>query len=314
MSISINKPDAVHLIELIPISYQKPGVFPFEDELSQISGTMSLVGFTNCTNVKVQGSALAGIDFDFSNNQYQFIRVRNNKLTGVPDSISNQTNLKTYDIAVNSHTGVPVNPPDSIVTYDISNNEFNVAPDLSNCPNLQYLFLNGNVMTGIGSPDISNSTNLESIQFDRNDFSGELSNFHGLTGLKNFSTSSNSFAGDVPEISGATGLERLWINDNKFTGNIPDVNDNTALIRFDCSHNNLTGWSGSAFPDTLRFLYAHENYLSSDTIDAILGALVTAGRSNSLVNIGGTNAPAGSAGVTAKNTLEDRGWSVTVNE
>lgn len=302
MSISINTPANVTSIELSNLLGAK------------IGGTMSLSGFTNCTTVKVQGNALTNIDFDFSNNQYEIIRTRLNSCTGAPASISNQSSLTTYDISNNAYTGTISSPPTNIVTYDISdNNLVGSDPDISNCANLTHFYIHNNTFSAVGSPDISNNPNLQFVQFNNNNFTGGLANLNGLTGLKEFNAATNEFIGNIPEISGATGLEKMYCNNNNFTGSIPDLNDNSALTILNCSYNDLTGWAGTAFPATFKILYANGNDLSSDTVDAILGALVTAGATNGIVNVGGTNATAGSAGVTAKNTLISRSWSVTVN-
>ncbi len=302
MSISINTPANVTSIELNRIFGAK------------IGGKMSLTGFTNCTSVKVEGNALTNIDFDFSNNQYENIRTRLNSCTGVPADISNQTGLTTYDISNNSYTGIILNPPTGILLYDVSDNNLTGSdPDVTSCFDLTQLYLHNNNFSAVGSPDISNNTKLEFVQFNDNDFQGELANLNGLTALKEINTAVNHFTGNIPEISGATGLEKMWCNNNDFTGSIPDLNDNLALTLFNCSYNYLTGWAGTGFPSTFEKLYANNNDLSSDTVDAILGALVTAGATNGQVNVGGTNATAGSSGISAKNTLTGRGWSVTIN-
>lgn len=303
MSISINTPANVTSIELSTLFG------------GNIGGTVSLIGFTACKNIKVENSSIKNIDFDFSNNQYESIRTRLNLCTGVPASISNQTGLRTYDISNNSYTGTISSPPTGIVLYDISDNNLTGSdPDISNCNNLTHLYLHGNDFSGVGSPDISNNPNLQIVKFNDNNFTGELANLNGLTGLKEINAATNEFIGNIPEISGATGLEKMWCNNNNFTGSVPDLNDNSALTFLNCSYNDLTGWTGTAFPATFKTLYANGNDLSSDTVDAILGALVTAGAVSGEVNVAGTNATAGSAGLLARDVLETRLWSVTVNE
>jgi hypothetical protein len=54
--------------------------------------------------------------------------------------------------------------------------------------------------------------------------------------------------------------------------------------------------------------------LSETSVDNILISLDTAGQSNGVVNLnGGSNSPPGATGITARNNLIAKGWTVTVN-
>ena len=74
---------------------------------------------------------------------------------------------------------------------------------------------------------------------------------------------------------------------------------------------------GAAFNNTpcIKFTNAFSNCaLGEQTVNDILVALVTAGRSNGTLGLGGgTNAAPTGEGATAKATLQARGWTVTTN-
>jgi len=54
--------------------------------------------------------------------------------------------------------------------------------------------------------------------------------------------------------------------------------------------------------------------LSQTSVDNILISIDTAGQSNGTLNMtGGTSATPSGAGITAKNTLIAKGWTVTTN-
>ena len=68
--------------------------------------------------------------------------------------------------------------------------------------------------------------------------------------------------------------------------------------------------------NTLGDFQAQNNLLTQAAVDAILAAFVAANRTTGtrILNLGGTgNAAPSATGVTDKNTLISRGWTVTTN-
>ena len=115
-----------------------------------------------------------------------------------------------------------------------------------------------------------------------------------------------------------TALTEFRCNNNSLTGSIPDLSANTALTSAWLFSNSLTGSNITAVSATLGSFQAQNNQLPQSAVDAILAAFVAAGRTSAdgqvLLNLGGTgNAAPSAAGVTDKNTLISRGWTVTTN-
>ena len=68
----------------------------------------------------------------------------------------------------------------------------------------------------------------------------------------------------------------------------------------------------------MAYLSLQNNLLTSTAVNAVLAALVAAGRTSAsgtcVVNVGGTgNAAPTGQGITDKATLISRGWTVTTN-
>ena len=121
-----------------------------------------------------------------------------------------------------------------------------------------------------------------------------------------------SLTGSIPDLSSNTALLNFFAQENSLTGSIPDLSSNTALTNFEVNDNSLDAFTGSVTSTLLRFK-ANNNNLSATVVNAILAAFVAAGSSNGFLNLGGTgNAAPTGQGITDKNTLTSRSWSVIV--
>lgn len=141
--------------------------------------------------------------------------------------------------------------------------------------------------------------------------------FSGMTGLTTLQIHNNLFSGACPTFSACTNLTALKVNNNNnMSGPLPDLSANTALITAYFNSNKFTGWTGGTVSATLGDFRADANLLTQAAVDAILAAFVAANRTTGtrILNLGGTgNAAPSAAGVTDKNTLISRGWTVTTN-
>jgi hypothetical protein len=303
MSISIDTPENVTKLKLSRI------VEP------RIGGTVNLSGFTNLKDINVQGNFISGIDFDYSNNQYEIINTFLNRVSGNIEDISNQSSLTLYNVSSNDYTGEVSSLPDNLQTYNVSSNDLTgQAPVVSNCTNLVYYYIARNNFTG-EFPNLNSNTNLKFVSISENKFTGQLNDLSNMTSLEEMDTTDNNFTGEIPSFAtSATNLKKVWVKKNDLTGSIPDITPNLNLSFLNCNQNNLTGWAGTSFTNNFINLYASDNDLSSDTVDAILAAFVTANNINGKAFLGGSNAPASSAGVASKSILIGRGWSVFINE
>lgn len=105
-------------------------------------------------------------------------------------------------------------------------------------------------------------------------------------------------------------------NDNQFSG-VLDLSNNVNLVNPYFNNNQFSGFTGSVSA-ALSSLSLQNNLLTSTAVNAVLSALVAAGRTSAsgtcVVNVGGTgNAAPTGQGITDKATLISRGWTVTTN-
>jgi hypothetical protein len=143
----------------------------------------------------------------------------------------------------------------------------------------------------------------------------DVSAFPNLTSITCNSNGITKFQG----YDNLTNLVTISLQDNSLTGNIPNLSNLTALTLSDFFANQLTGWDGGTVSTTLGSFQAHNNSLTTSTIDALLAAFVAANRTTGtrLLNLGGTNAAPSSTGVTTTTTtganFSRLGTTVTVN-
>src|SRR5690606_25638804 len=122
--------------------------------------------------------------------------------------------------------------------------------------------------------------------------------------------------GVINALNDLTSLTRFYCYNNQLSGNIPDLSSNTSLTTFRCFSNQLTGWEGGTVSATLGNFLAHDNQLTSETVDALLIAFSNAGKNSGqrIMNLGGTNSPRTSASDDAvDNLVNNLGWTVNVN-
>ncbi|KAG6414910.1 hypothetical protein SASPL_122286 [Salvia splendens] len=88
---------------------------------------------------------------------------------------------------------------------------------------------------------LSNLTELQTLSFKNNSFTGRMMEFTLNQKLRNIDLSRNGFYGEIPpSLLNLDSLESLQIQDNRLTGLIPGFNQ-SGLTRFNVSNNRLSG-------------------------------------------------------------------------
>jgi len=180
---------------------------------------------------------------------------------------------------------------------------------------LTYFACHTNQLTG-SIPSLTANTALVQFQCHTNQLTGSIPSLTANTALTTFTCYNNQLTGSIPSLTANTALQQFYCHINQLTGSIPSLTANTELTIFYCQTNQLTGWTGGTVSETLGDFRAQDNLLTQAAVDAILAAFVAANRTTGtrILNLGGTgNAAPSAAGVTDKNTLISRGWTVTTN-
>ncbi|KAK9232087.1 hypothetical protein WN943_022330 [Citrus x changshan-huyou] len=214
---------------------------------------------------------------------------------GIPEEISNLTNLTTIDLGGNKLNGsIPItlsklqklqglrlednklegSIPDSICRltelYELElggNKLFGSIPAcFSNLASLRILSLGSNELTSIPLT-FWNLNNILYLNFSSNFFTAplplEIGNLKVLVGMD---FSMNNFSGVIPtEIGGLKNLEYLFLGYNRLQGSIPDsFGDLISLKSLNLSNNNLSG----AIPASLEKLsYLEDLNLSFNKLE-----------------------------------------------
>ena len=193
-------------------------------------------------------------------------------------------------------------------------NDLTEVKGYENNSNIKFLLIAQNNLTG-PIPDLSVLPNLTKCYFMVNQFTGPFPNVNGLSDLSVINCGGNQLTGEIPDITtfGLTSLTRWNIYSNNFTGELTGFSGTPSLQWILCNNNNFTGFTGP-LPSTISQIRAYNNNFTQTAVDNILQAAVDAGGSNRALNVGGSgNSAPSAAGITNKNTLLGRGWSVTTN-
>ncbi|KAK1434940.1 hypothetical protein QVD17_00695 [Tagetes erecta] len=158
----------------------------------------------------------------------EIFELRDNFITGFHQhhGFLSLSRLKLFDMAHNQLQGSPPIPPQSIVFYDVSNNNLTgkIPPLICEMKSLQLLDLSSNNMIGMLPSCFKNLFNVLSVlDLKRNIFHGPVMNTcrHGSL-LKKLDLSENRFNGKVSRsLASCTNLEFLSLADNSFKDVFP---------------------------------------------------------------------------------------------
>ncbi|CAN1295332.1 Probable LRR receptor-like serine/threonine-protein kinase At3g47570 [Linum perenne] len=226
-----------------------------------------------------------------------------NELSGeIPASIYNLSSLKDLWLGFNQfHGSLPWNLGVSLPNlenFDVGFNQFtgSIPPSLSNASNLVLLQLGSNNFTGsipsmarsnkliwfsiynnsLGSgktndlsflSSLTNATNLEDVEIDRNNFGGSLPHYLGnlSTTLKRLLFNDNKISGNIPSgIQYLVSLTEFWAYNNDLSGTIPSsIGKLKSLEKLHLYYNKLSGHIPSSIGNLTRLieLGISDNYL-----------------------------------------------------
>ncbi|XP_042033536.1 probable LRR receptor-like serine/threonine-protein kinase At3g47570 [Salvia splendens] len=160
----------------------------------------------------------------------RFLVMGNNDLTGsIPLGLYNLSSVYAFAFGFNRLHG-------------------NVPTDVgSTLPKLTLLDLQYNHFTGVLPSSLSNSSLIEHLYIQRNNFNGKIVDLTKLSSLEMLLVAYNRFNGDVGAIlsslTNCTNLEVITLEDNHFTGSLPESIGNLShhLFLLTVHRNQLSG-------------------------------------------------------------------------
>jgi hypothetical protein len=303
----------------------------------KLGGTIDVSAFPNLTSItcanngitrfKGYGSLTNLIDINLSNNEFNQVGF---------ETLSNKPGLRTLNFAASianlyiNWTGAfpDLSAITTLVTVNINNSSLTGSNlDLSALTNLTSLNIHANLLSG-AFPILPTGANSKLIGINIGQrtvtrFTGTpplLTDHPACTSLV---YSNSDVTGPIQDLSVRPTLTNFWCNGCLHTGNIPNLSSNTVLGAFRANGQRgttkLTGFAGGTVSATLGDFWADSNQLPAAAVNAILAAFVAAGRVKTPTNtctiqLGGTgNAAPTGQGITDKQTLQARGWTVTTN-
>jgi hypothetical protein len=228
------------------------------------------------------------------------------------------TSLESFRCTSNSLTGLyGYGENEALIDINVSNNKIrNNIERLDNKP-LDLIYMQTNQFTG-SIPSLPASA--IKAYFNNNRFlTGNIPTLSSNSLLQELFVNSCSLSGTVPPLSSCVKLKVFnassQLGATKLNGVFGNLEYNTSLNDALIHSNQIAEWSGEV-PASLGFFLAHNNNLSTASVDSILQAFVNAGRDfgTRVLNLGGSGNQAPSpTGVNNKNILIGKGWTVTTN-
>ncbi|KAG4159860.1 hypothetical protein ERO13_D02G199000v2 [Gossypium hirsutum] len=219
----------------------------------RLTGTIceSLVGLKQLRILNLSLNSLHGKIpanlFHFRN--LEVLDLSNNYLVGPLPSAIHLPSIKYLDLSKNyfsSFISMRLCTSSSHIQYlDLAHNFFGEGLIyLENCTSLQYVFLNGNGLSGTFPENLFRLQHLRVLHLQQNQFSGPLSYGIGnLSNLVELDISLNDFSGSLPDVFGRLRkLESFSASSNRLTGLLPASLVNSAsLLRIYLHNNSLDG-------------------------------------------------------------------------
>lgn len=303
----------------------------------KLGGTIDVSSFPNLTSITCSGNGITRFQGYGSLTNLIEIILGNNEFNQVGfETLSNKPGLRTLNFSgsvgnqyINWTGAFPdLSANTALATVNINNSSLTGSNlNLSALTNLATLAIHSNLLSG-AFPILPTGANskLNSINVGQN----KTTRFTGAPPLladhpfcTSLAYSNNDATGPIQGLSVRPTLTNFWCSGCLHTGNIPNLSSNTALAVFRANGQRgttkLTGFAGGTVSATLGDFWADSNQLTASAVNAILAAFVAAGRvktatNTCTLNLGGTgNAAPTGQGITDKQTLQARGWTVTTN-
>ncbi|KAH1031114.1 hypothetical protein J1N35_043288 [Gossypium stocksii] len=201
---------------------------PFISNFQNITSKLTLLDISDNF---LHGTLPEDINLNFP--ELRHLDLSNNNFNGnLPMFFSDQ--LQMLDLSINQFQGgIPhgmTSNMSCLVYLRLSRNNLtgDLFPKNSSLPNLRWLYLNNNHLSGTFPYALSKSMELGIIDIQNNDLSGELSSYLPvLPKLKILLLGGNRFEGQIPvQICQMRDLHVLDLSENDLSGDIPECVDN----------------------------------------------------------------------------------------
>ena len=248
-------------------NHKLAGIFLNNNELTSLPA--GLFKNTALNTVWLNDNALTSLPHDIFENCEWTIRLQNNMLTEIPESIENLTTLDAL-----SYAGNPIENSWSIHTLVANNSDVELDAEPPPPPPLygrtpQII----NAIAGMVNkkPKYVTEADLVSIDHvavsDSNISSLQPHDFHGLTGVISIYLNRNSISSLPTDVfRDLTSLENLHLKDNSIGDLPPGVFQNTSKLAWlDLTGNNISTLSRNTFANTpkMEMLQLADNNISS---------------------------------------------------
>ncbi|KAF8691491.1 hypothetical protein HU200_040637 [Digitaria exilis] len=196
---------------------------------------LQIIDMSSLTYLGLRVNSLGGEipnDIGYTLPRISTLIMQGNQLRGgIPTSLANSTNLQVIDLRQNAFSGLIPSfgtLPD-LIELNLGKNrleagDWSFLSSLTNCSQLQKLYLDGNILDGALPSSIEGlSKSLEVLLLNANKISGSIpSGIKNLRNLKLFHMEQNLLSGNLPHSLGELpNLFVLSLSQNRLCGSIP---------------------------------------------------------------------------------------------
>ena len=206
--------------------------------------------------------------------------------------------------------------PSSLENLNLNNNSLtSFDPSIALPNSLRYLYLNSNSLSF--NPSLPLPSSLENLNLNNNG----MTSFNPTNALPNslryLYLNNNGMTSFNPSIALPSSLQRLALDNNGMTSFNPSIALPNSLRYLPLSNNQLTSFNPSQpLPSSLLELELHTNQLNTAAVNTTLILLNTRYTVSGSKYFGlqmSPSAPPSGAGLTAKTSLQSRGFTVQTN-
>lgn len=167
---------------------------------------------------------------------------------GITCSGSSVTSIQIPGLGLNGTLGYTLSDLLSLKTLDLSNNNIHETIPYQLPPNVTFLNLAKNNLTGNLPYSVSTMASLVYLNVSHNLLSQSIGDIFGnLQSLSDLDLSSNNLTGDLPNSIGSlSNLSSLYLQDNQLTGPV-NVLTSLTLTTLNIANNHFNGWIPQEF-------------------------------------------------------------------
>lgn len=270
------------------------------------------IEYFECSDEPISGT-IEG--FEALGESCESLVLNNTDISGSIISINHLRFLKYLNLLLTNVSGSTSHLEEMIYMEDLRISNTNITGSsyfFRNMVNAIIIYANSLSLTGDMS-NFSNMPNLTDLRIRSNSIDGSIASINTLLSLKYLMIDNNTtISGNINNLSGMTEMIQLRLNNTAVSGDLSSFATMPDLTLLNCYNNNVSAYTTTTLPNwdncdiNVSDLGLTTNEVNAFLIDVDAQSI----SSTKTLDISGTNQPPVGPGITAKNSLIAKGWTV----